>query len=78
MDEICLVTPVLAGRADTAREFLHRLDGDRCDDYQRSEQQLGITKELWFLASGPREALAGRLHRGHRLPPLAARVRRLA
>jgi len=55
MDEICLVTPVLAGRADTAREFLRRLDGDRCADYQRSEQQLGITKEVWFLASGPRE-----------------------
>jgi len=55
MDEICLVTPVLAGRADTAREFLRRLDGDRRADYQRSEQQLGITKEVWFLASGPRE-----------------------
>jgi len=55
MDEICLVTPVLAGRADTAREFLRRLDGDRRADYQRSEQQLGITKEVWFLAAGPRE-----------------------
>jgi hypothetical protein len=55
MDEICLVTPVLAGRADTAREFLRRLDGDRRADYQRSEQQLGITKEVWFLASGPGE-----------------------
>src|SRR6478736_3240877 len=55
MDEMCLVTPVLAGRADTAREFLRRLDGDRRADYQRSEQQLGITKEVWFLASGPRE-----------------------
>ena len=32
-----------------------RLDGDRRADYQRSEQRLGITKEVWFLASGPRD-----------------------
>ena len=55
MDEICLVTPVLAGRADAAREFLGRLDGDSRADYQRSEQRLGISKEVWFLASGPRD-----------------------
>jgi hypothetical protein len=54
MDQICLVTPVLAGRADAAREFLGRLDGDRRADYERSEQRLGISKEVWFLASGPR------------------------
>jgi hypothetical protein len=55
MDETCLVTPVLAGRADAAREFLGRLDGDSRGDYQRSEQRLGISKEVWFLASGPRD-----------------------
>jgi hypothetical protein len=55
MDEICVVTPVLAGRADAAREFLGRLDGDSRADYQRSEQRLGISKEVWFLASGPRD-----------------------
>jgi hypothetical protein len=55
MDEICLVTPVLAGRADAARDFLGRLDGDSRADYQRSEQRLGISKEVWFLASGPRD-----------------------
>ena len=55
MDEICLVTPVLAGRADAAREFPGRLDGDSRADYQRSEQRLGISKEVWFLASGPRD-----------------------
>jgi hypothetical protein len=55
MDQICLVTPVLAGRADAAREFLGRLDGDRRADYARSEQRLGISKEVWFLASGPRD-----------------------
>ena len=55
MDQICLVTPVLAGRADAAREFLGRLDGDRRADYERSEQRLGISKEVWFLASGLRD-----------------------
>src|SRR5690242_10455896 len=55
MDEICLVMPVLAGRAGAAREFLGRLDGDSRADYRRSEQRLGISKEVWFLASGPRD-----------------------
>jgi hypothetical protein len=55
MDQICLITPVLAGRADAAREFLGRLDGDRRADYARSEQRLGISKEAWFLASRPRD-----------------------
>ena len=78
MDEICLVTPVLAGRADAAREFLGRLDGDSRADYQRSEQRLGISKEVWFLRLRTPRCLAGRLHRGRWLRSLASRVRSLA
>ena len=55
MDQICLLIPVLPGQADTARDFMHSLDDERSADYARSEQEIGITKEVWFLASGPHE-----------------------
>ncbi len=50
MDQICLVAPVQEGKADAARAFMHDLDGSRRDEYDRSEQRIGITKEVWFLA----------------------------
>ncbi len=50
MDQICLVAPVQDGKADAARVFMHDLDGSRRDEYDRSEQRIGITKEVWFLA----------------------------
>lgn len=50
MDQICLVAPVQEGKADAARAFMHDLDGSRRDEYDRSEQRIGITTEVWFLA----------------------------
>ena len=50
MDHICLVAPVQDGKADAARDFMHDLDGSRRDEYDRSEQRIGIRKEVWFLA----------------------------
>ncbi len=50
MDQICLVAPVQDEKADAARAFMHDLDGSRRDEYDRSEQRIGITKEVWFLA----------------------------
>ena len=50
MDHVCLAFPVLEGKADAARAFMRELDGGRRDEYDRSEQRLGITKEVWFLA----------------------------
>jgi hypothetical protein len=50
VDQICLVAAVQEGKADAARAFMHDLDGVRRDDYDRSEQRIGITKEVWFLA----------------------------
>src|SRR4051794_12031748 len=50
MDQICLVFPVLAGRADGARDFMRELE-DRKDEYDRSERRIGITKEVWYSAS---------------------------
>jgi hypothetical protein len=53
MDQICLVLPILPGKTDAARHFQRELDTDRKVDYDRSERRLGITKEVWYLASLP-------------------------
>lgn len=60
MDHVCVVFPVISGKSLAAREFMRELDGSRMADYARSEQKIGITKELWFLASLPTgDALVG-------------------
>jgi hypothetical protein len=60
MDHVCVVFPVLAGKTDDARSFLRELDGPRLAEYDRSEKAIGISKELWFLATLPSgDALVG-------------------
>ena len=51
MEQICLVLPVQQGRSDDAREFMRELESSRKGDYARSEERIGITKEVWFLAT---------------------------
>jgi hypothetical protein len=53
MDQICLVLPILPGKTADARAFQRELDTDRKADYDRSEQRIGIGKELWYIASLP-------------------------
>ena len=53
MDHVCLALPLLPGQADHARAFLRQLDGDRREEFDRSERRIGITKELWYLAQLP-------------------------
>jgi len=53
MDQICLVVPVLPGRTADARDFMRELEAGRNADYQRSEQRIGILKEVWYLARTP-------------------------
>jgi len=53
MDQICLVVPVLPGRTADAKDFMRELEGGRKAGYQRSEQRIGITKEVWYLARTP-------------------------
>lgn len=53
MDQICLVLPILPGKTEAARQFQHELDTTRKADYDRSERRIGITKEVWYLASLP-------------------------
>ncbi len=53
MDQICLVLPILANKTEDARAFQRELDTDRKADYDRSERRIGITKEVWYIASTP-------------------------
>lgn len=53
MDRICIVLPILPGKLDDARAFQRELDTERKAEYARSEQAIGITKELWYIASLP-------------------------
>jgi Family of unknown function (DUF6176) len=51
MQQICLVMPVISGHADDARAFMRELEESRKDEYSRSEERIGITKEVWYLAA---------------------------
>ena len=53
MDNICMALPVTNGKSAAARAFLQQLDTTRRAEFDESEQRLGITKELWYLASLP-------------------------
>jgi hypothetical protein len=53
VDQICLVLPILSGKTEDARAFQRELDTDRKADYDRSERRIGITKEVWYIASAP-------------------------
>ena len=53
MDHICLALPILEGKSQDAREFMHELEHVRKGEYDRSERRIGIPKELWFLATLP-------------------------
>ena len=45
--------PLLPGKTEDARAFQRELDTDRKADYDRSERRIGITKEVWYIASVP-------------------------
>ena len=53
MDHICVVFPILSGKTDEARAFQRELETERKTEYDRSERQIGITKEYWFIATVP-------------------------
>ena len=53
MDQICLALPILPGKTEDARAFQRELDTARKADYDRSERRIGITKEVWYIASLP-------------------------
>ena len=53
MDPVCLVMPILPGKTADARAFLKELEGPRKSEFDQSERRIGISKELWYLASVP-------------------------
>jgi hypothetical protein len=53
MDSACLVMPILPGKTADARAFMRELDGPRKSEFDQSERRIGITKELWYLATLP-------------------------
>lgn len=53
MDRVCLVLPILPGKAEDARAFQKELDGPRKSEYAASERNIGIDKEVWFISSTP-------------------------
>jgi len=50
MDQICLVVPVQSGKSEDARQFMDELEQWRMAEDAASEERIGITKEVWFLA----------------------------
>jgi len=65
MEQVCLVLPVQHGHADDARDFMRELEASRKSDYAQSEERIGITKEVWFLAaSGGQDVLIGYMETG--------------
>jgi hypothetical protein len=48
MDHTCLVIPVKAGKEEALHAFYRELESSRKDEYDLSEQRLGITKEIAF------------------------------
>lgn len=53
MDQFCLALPILPGKTDDARAFMAELEGKRKPDYARSERNIGISKEVWYIAALP-------------------------
>lgn len=50
MDHTCLVVPVLPGKDDDVRAFYEEVES-RKEEFDESEQRLGITKEVAWLAA---------------------------
>src|SRR5438876_356798 len=50
MDHTCIVAPVKPGKEKALRDFYREIEGARQDEYDRSEQRLGISKEVAFSA----------------------------
>ncbi len=53
MDQVCLLLPVASDKTEAAREFMRDLEEVRKADYVASEERIGISKEVWFLAPLP-------------------------
>ena len=53
MEYVLFALPILPGKSDQARQFLHELEHRRKDQYATSERRLNIPEEVWALQQLP-------------------------
>jgi len=53
MQRACLTLPVLPGRTGAALGLIRSIAEERRPGYELLLRRLGITRQAWFLASGP-------------------------
>ena len=53
MDYILFALPILPGKSEQARRFLHELEHQRKAQYAASERKLNIPEEVWALQQLP-------------------------
>lgn len=53
MDQGLFALPILPGKTEAARAFLHELEGPRKQDLAVCDQSVGVVKETWALQQMP-------------------------
>ena len=53
MDQALFALPILPGKTEAARAFLHEQDGPRKQELAACGQSAGITKEVWAIQQTP-------------------------
>jgi hypothetical protein len=52
MERMCLLLPIRPGRRDELVEFMHEINGPLHRELGATEQRIGVTREVFFLAGG--------------------------
>ena len=52
MERMCLLVPIRPGRRDELVEFMLEINGPRHRELGATEQRIGVTREVFFLAGG--------------------------
>jgi hypothetical protein len=50
MERMCLLVPVRPGRRDELMEFMREVNGPRHREFGATEERIGVTREVFFLA----------------------------
>lgn len=53
MDQTLFALPILPGKTDAARAFLHELEHERKGQLAECDQQVGVVKEMWAIQQTP-------------------------
>lgn len=57
MERMCLLVPVKPGLRDELMEFMREVNGPRHRELAATEQRIGVTREVFFLAGGDHDQL---------------------